>query len=240
MTESLRQQDSGSPERVKSAAVRVMGPMLDIPTASERGRRRLVRYSRFVSAMKLILPVVAGLLILLVAVWPQLQPPENRFSVDFGSVRANDESLDPAMIRPRYVGIDNGNMPFSVTADLAKNLSLGSEEIELDMPKADITLKDGTWLAMAAETGIYSRDSKMLALDGGVNLFHDSGYEIRTPMATIELETGSASGDRPVEGHGPFGELRSQGFQLEDKGARILFTGKAKLVLYPGYEDAGE
>lgn len=208
--------------------------IFDSPAATARRRRSLVRYSRFVSTMKFLLPVAAVLLLIAVGIWPQLQSQDHRFRVGFGAVNAR-EAMDPGMINPRYVGIDDGNLPYSITADLAKNILPGNEVIELEMPKADMTLEDGSWLVLTAENGIYSRDRKSLVLEGAVNLFHDSGYEIRTQEARIDLDRGVAAGSQRVDGHGPFGELRSEGFLLEDKGAKITFTGKAKLILYPGF-----
>ena len=36
-----------------------------------------------------------------------------------------------------------------------------------------------------------------------------------------------------MEGQGPFGYLKAEGFRITDKGGRILFTGKARLELRP-------
>jgi lipopolysaccharide export system protein LptC len=184
--------------------------------------------------MKFGLPMVAVLLIVMVAIWPQLKPQDSRIRIGFGSVNAR-EAMDPGMINPRYFGIDESNLPFSITADLAKNVTKNAGEVELEMPKADLTLKDGSWLVLTAQNGVYDREAKAMILNGAVNLFHDSGYEIRTEKAAIKLDLGEASGTLPVVGHGPFGELRSQGFQLKDKGATVYFTGKAKLTIFPGF-----
>ncbi len=197
-----------------------------------RVRRHAPGYSRFVVIMKLLLPTIALLLVGLVAVWPYLQSTDNRFRIGFSALKAR-EAKDPAMVNARYVGTDKDNQPFSVTADLAKNLMAGGAELELEMPKADITLEDGTWLVLTAESGIYNRQTGTLDLIGAVNLFHDSGYEINTDKAIIALDKGIAVGTEPVFGQGPFGNLTAEGFRLEDKGKYIVFTGKAKLVLYP-------
>ena len=106
--------------------------------------------------------------------------------------------------------------------------------MDLEFPKADLTLQGGAWLALAAETGVFLKSSQTLDLAGKVNLFHDRGYEIRTERARIDLKQGTASGDVAVTGQGPFGTLQSEGFQLLNQGRRILFTGKARLVLFPG------
>lgn len=190
-------------------------------------------HSRFVSMMKFLLPSAAAVLIILVIVWPYLQATDSRFRIGFAALRTGDAE-DPAMINPRYMGTDKSDQPFSITADLAKNLLNESATVELEMPKADITLEDGTWLVLTAETGVYARDSKTLELVGAVTLFHDSGYEFKTSKAHIDLAAGAAAGDQPVEGQGPFGTLQAEGFRLIDKGKVIHFTGKSRMVLYNG------
>ena len=197
-------------------------------------------YSRFVGMMKVLLPVGAALLIILVAAWPYLQPADGRFLIGFSTMVAT-EAESPNIVNPRLVGIDADNNPFSITADLAKNFQIRKdfwdtgEPVELEMPKADLTLEDGSWLVLTAETGLLSPAEKTLELTGAVNLFHDSGYELRTEIATIDLQAGAAGSDVAVEGQGPFGNLNAEGMKLSDKGRTITFTGKAKLIIYPGF-----
>ena len=198
-------------------------------------RRHTAGYSRFVSMMKFILPAAAVIIIGLVVLWPHMQPTDTRFRIGFSALTAGD-SEDPSMVNARYVGTDENAQLFTVTADLAKNLMQGVSDVELEMPKADISLDDGTWLVLTAENGVYSHTFKTLDLAGAVNLFHDFGYEIRTEKAIIDLQHNVAVGTVPVEGQGPFGELQSEGFRLEDKGRIITFTGKARLFLYPTSE----
>ncbi|HJO96854.1 MAG: LPS export ABC transporter periplasmic protein LptC [Rhodospirillales bacterium] len=194
-------------------------------------RRHAPGYSRFVAMMKFFLPLTALTLIVLIAVWPHLQPEDSRFRIGFAVLGAG-ETENPSMINARYVGTDEDDQPFSITADMATNLLKDATAVELEMPKADIALKDGTWLVLTAEAGSYDRAGKKLSLAGAVNLFHDSGYELRTPEAEIDLDKGIATGDKLVEGHGPFGELQAEGFRLENKGKLITFTGKASVLIY--------
>ena len=196
----------------------------------------VVAYSRFVTMMKVLLPVMALMLIVLVVVWPYLKLNDTRFSIGFTALQVGNVE-DPAMINPRFQGADKEKQTFSITADIAKNLLNAEKSVELEMPKADISLDDGSWLVVTAKTGIYIREKETLRLNESVNLFHDSGYEFRTESADIDLTRGTASGSVPVEGQGPFGHLKAEGFRLVDKGKTIFFTGKSKLTIYPG---AGE
>ncbi len=202
------------------------------PARSKTGKRirRPAGYSRYVSFMKFLLPAIALGLVLLIVIWPQIQL-DSRFSLSFSNVRST-EAEDPSMVNARFVGADKRNQPFSITADLAKNVLLGASTIELEMPKADIAIANGTWLVLTANTGLYDQKDKMLTLKGAVNLFHDSGYEFSTAEAVVDLGKGFADGHKPIRGQGPFGTLKAEGFRIEDNGEIFHFKGKAKLVIF--------
>ncbi|MBF0268320.1 MAG: LPS export ABC transporter periplasmic protein LptC [Alphaproteobacteria bacterium] len=189
-------------------------------------------YTRFVGMMKIILPAVAALVLGLVLIWPQIVGKDERFRVSFSNINTKDvDTL--SMVNARYFGTDKDNQPFTVTADAATEASKGAKAVELEAPKADMMTRDNQWLALSADNGLYSQPSSTLDLLGNVNLFHDKGYEIHTQSAQADLKMGTASGDDRVRGQGPFGALTADGFRLYDKGARIIFTGKAHLVLDP-------
>ncbi len=192
-------------------------------------------YSMIVGILKILLPVLAVALILLVVVWPEL----SRDGGDF-RVRVSDISLDQTdnltMLNARFEGVDDKNRSYMLTADEATQTAGDENLIRLELPKGDITLEDGTWMAVTARNGRYRRDTQMLDLNGEVTLFHDRGFELRTKAAQVDLEAGVARGSEDVEGQGPFGDLEAEGFEVLDRGARVLFTGKSRAVLYPKTE----
>jgi len=195
------------------------------------------RYSRFVLLMKLALPVIAGVVIVLVIVWPELTSSPERFRIGI-----SDLSVETAggqrVVNARFNGIDSSNRPYSVTADAVVQAENGKGRFELNQPKADITLESGAWVAITSPSGTYWRNRELLQLAGGVNLFHDQGYEFKTPEASIDFASGTAAGDRPVAGQGPFGRITAEGFHIVENGARVLFKGKASLILYPNRKQA--
>lgn len=202
-------------------------------------RRHSLWYSSFVRAMKFILPSVALLLVILIVAWPYIDVPDARFRIGFADLTVK-EAADPSMVNPRYLGSDDENQPYSITAEIARQLAETGNIVGLDSPKADIELEDGTWLVLTAEHGIYGRVAENLELEGSVVLYHDSGYEFLTEKAKIDLERSVAEGDVPIRGQGPFGNLQAEGFRLVDKGKTIYFTGKSKLVMYPGAGQANQ
>jgi len=190
-------------------------------------------YSRYVFFMKLLLPAVAIGLVSLLFLWPQIKVTDTRFSVNFRNVQ-NSDPKELNMINARFIGTDSKNQPFSITADMAKNMKIGGTTIELEMPKADVGIDNGSWLAVMAENGIYNQKAQTLNLVGSVNLFHDSGYEFNTEKTTIDLAKGTAISDTKIHAQGPFGNLTAEGFRIEKKSNQFYFTGKSKLIIKPG------
>ena len=195
-------------------------------------RDSVERYSRFVSAMKILLPSTAVFLLALVLILPQLRDDPDQLSADIAPAQqGNSNTL--SLVNARYVGTDDSGQPFSVTAQSVRETEGAQDEIDLVNPQADISLNDGTWLVVGAEAGRYHREDQLLELQGSVNLFQDQGYELHTDAVTIHLEQGRAKSTVPAHSQGPFGQLESRGFELEDKGRTVFFTGPARLLLNP-------
>jgi lipopolysaccharide export system protein LptC len=108
-----------------------------------------------------------------------------------------------------------------------------SNIINLKQLIADMTLVNGAWVAVTADNGIYHRDTGTVDLSGNVTLFHDTGLSFETDAATVDMRNDTASGDQPIEGQRPDGELAAQGFEVLNDGQTVVFKGRAYLKLYP-------
>lgn len=205
-------------------------------SAGHGARRRLAEpspgYSRFVGWMKLLLPAVAIALLLLVVAWPRLQAGLDHLRLSFTRLDLSD-ARDLRMVNAHFSGIDKRHRPFTLTADVARQMPERNDLMALEGPKGDITLQNGAWLALTAYTGVYLTQGQLLDLFGDVKLFHDRGYELTTDTAHIDMTAGTAQGNDPVQGQGVFGDITSEGFRLLDHGQTIIFTGKAKLHIAP-------
>ncbi len=190
------------------------------------------RYSVFVGFMKVLLPAMAAALILLVAAWPQFTIDDGQFRLSISEL-APDQADSLTMLNARFDGMDESDRPYTITADMATQSDSDKDLIELELPKADVTLEDGTWLALTAKSGEYRRQSRLLELSGSVSLFHDGGFELRTEAARIDLGDGVAEGAQQVEGQGGAGFIEAEGFRVLNRGARILFTGRTHLIIMP-------
>lgn len=201
------------------------------PPRPPRGLRP--RYSRFVGLMKVVLPAVAAALLGLLVVWPRLSPQSEVATVGF--VRPDTARVDNLSVRnPKYYGTDEKNLPFTVTADVATQLDPKNLVVTLEKPAADLVRGDGTGMVIDANLGFYRQNNDTLDLMGHVDLYRDDGYELHTESARILIGKGNASGDQPVTGQGPAGQLSGEGFTMTDRGRVITFTGKSKAVLLVG------
>lgn len=68
----------------------------------------------------------------------------------------------------RYHGVDDKGRPYTVTAATAQQD--GPDRVNLTMPKADITLGDGTWMMVQSKRGVYLQQSSQLDLSRDVTL----------------------------------------------------------------------
>jgi lipopolysaccharide export system protein LptC len=189
-------------------------------------------YSRFVSLAKRILPAIALVLLLLVAIWPRIQDALEH--VHFAPPQLDlREAQDVRMVQARYSGVDRQHRPFTITANVARQNPSANDIVALERPKGDMTTTSGTAIQVTARTGLYQPQAQLLDLFGDVRLLQDKGNEFRTGSAHVDMANGTAEGREPIEGEGPFGHASGQGFRILDHGDVIIFTGQSHLELVP-------
>ncbi len=189
------------------------------------------RHSRFVALAKRLLPALAGAM-LLIAVWPRLDAAFLSLHIKLPRLDVSD-ARDLHMISARYSGFDRENRPFVITADVARQKPQLDGLISLEHPKGDLTMVSGSWLELSGDTGFYQPTPQLLDLFGNVALFQDKGNEFHSSSAHVNMNAGTADGDDPVTGQGPFGDVTAQGFRILDRGATIIFKGHATLGIQP-------
>ena len=200
----------------------------------EPSRRRVKSspgYSRFVSMMKLLLPLLGLSLIVTLVVWPNDFQKATGFHLAYVSSNA-DGNVDLTMLRPRYLGTDARNQPFVITADSATQNPADQRLITLIRLQADMSMADGRWFTAMADNGIYHQQKQFLQLDGAINLFSDQGYEFSAQNAEINLQSGKAVSSLPVNGQGPFGTISADRLEIEEFGKKWLFLGNVKMRIF--------
>jgi lipopolysaccharide export system protein LptC len=234
MSTAVKTPPSLAPVTALPARRDMLAPSRARVAPSARGMAR--RYAA-VRLAKLALPASAVTLLVLLMFWPDIEGKEGRLSFRRGPAVVA-EALQ--VTAPLYQGLDELNRPYTVTARLARQRSnaaagvpvtAGAEVIALDAPRADMTMTDGAWLLIESREGVYDRGRTWLDLAGDVTIYHDNGMRFQSDSASVDITGGNASGNRPTQAQGPFGTIVSEGFELRERGAVVIFSGSARAVL---------
>lgn len=194
------------------------------------------RRTRIVRLLRVAFPALASAVLAAAIAWPYLGAEIVRLA-EFLPRAIDQAARDYQIFELTMKGVDDQSRPYVFTAETAIKFDPDLEEISLNAPNADLTLDDGAWLALMAERGFYRPKEKVLLMHDGVNLFHDSGYELSTSVASIDLSEGSAEGDQPVDIQGSFGVIHAEGFRITDDANRVFLVGPARARIYPDAKD---
>lgn len=141
-----------------------------------------------------------------------------------------DES-ESKMLAPRYYGLDEKDHPYKVQALKVTQISEKDKLFALEKPDGLVTLDEGKWSRVVADEGLLDDLKRILTLKGNVVLLQEDGQEYHTSLAYVHLKTGYIYGDDKMEGFGPKGDIKSQGFQIFDYGQKYIFKGRAYISL---------
>lgn len=192
------------------------------PDQAEIARRRWM-----VSVSKRVMPAVAVVLLMLIAIWPEIDLDAAARRLAFRRSLVEPDSGE--LTKPRYNGLDEHGQPYTLTADRARQVN--QERIDLTAPVGDLTLSGGDWLFARGARGVYIQGISQLDLEGDVTLYRDDGITMSSDSMTLDLRRGVASSDAQVHVEGPFGVLDAQGVAMVDRGATVQFQGPARLFL---------
>ncbi len=190
----------------------------------------IARRSQMITWLKRLLPAAALLLLVLLAVAPNLRigPATDRVTYQAHSPTASD--AQSTMQNAQYHGVDQHGQPFTLTADEANQK--GTDDVLLAKPVGDITLTSGAWLMLRSDAGVFNQKSQLLKLHGNVTLYRNDGTMLTAPAAAIDLRAGTANSTAPVAAQGPFGTLNAaKGFTITKRGTDVMFNGPVALTL---------
>lgn len=189
-------------------------------------------YSRYVSLMKVILPVGIFLSLGFAIGWPYFYSlsKETLPQVDL----SHPEIRDNRMVRPHYMSTDQKGQPFHVDAEWAKQQT-DENLADLTNPQGSMTMIEGQTFDLKAQKGLYDSQSKVLNLEGDVTLTSTDGYRVQTEKAQVSIENKTIEGEHYITGEGPTGAIMAQdGFKVESRsqGKKVItLKGRSRVVL---------
>jgi lipopolysaccharide export system protein LptC len=189
-----------------------------------------VGYSRFVRIMKVMLPLIACSLIVLVVIY---STKGREATVSIQATDMDNVDKDRQLVNPKLTGTDGRGQPFTVTAKGATQAPGKARRLTIDEVTADITMQDKSWVQVGAIKGELDVEGKTLDLTNSINIYSDQGYECHTEAARYDFGTGLLKGDAPIKCQGPMGLFTAQKFEgLRDP--RVLrFMGGVQTTYVP-------
>ncbi|WP_366655429.1 LPS export ABC transporter periplasmic protein LptC [Fodinicurvata sp. EGI_FJ10296] len=198
------------------------------PRRRDESRHRA--HSRFVSLLRIVLPLLVLAIVSLIFLWPQLRDA----GLPATTVSISTSGGDTTVLNPRYEGTDAGDQPYRITAAQATRPADSADRLDLQEPVAEMTLTSGRRVTIDSVSAVYNETTEDLVMRGDVELHRDDGYVFRTSEAHANVGEQVVWGDQPVTGSGPAGTIDAEGFRVEDSGNTIIFTGQSRLVLTNG------
>lgn len=199
-----------------------------------RQKNRMRHHSQLVVSLKVLFPSLAAVMIGLVIIWPQMKKQqEEAVSLLASETEQMNMPSDQVMVNPRFFTVDETGEPFNLTADSAYELPGDTRRVQMESLKADLLKHNDRWIAVDAQTGVYSQAEDTMELLDQVNLYTQTGEEIETTQALINLKNRDIFGNREVFLRSSSGHARAEGFSVTQNGTVIKLTGKTHVVFSP-------
>jgi len=135
-------------------------------------QRRASFRTRFIGALKILLPVIAIALLSTIFLW-------SKYSEKDGTVLsvADRDALSDGLrlLKPHFSGSTEKGEPYSVTADWALPDGLDPTEVELENLVGELALEDGRNAQMLANAANWHRENDVFYLKDGIKLTTDHG-----------------------------------------------------------------
>lgn len=190
-----------------------------------------IGYSRFVRIMKVMLPIVAISLIVLVVIYSATGREGGKVAISIGNI--DDVDKDRQLVNPKLTGTDGRGQPFTVTAKGATQEPGKSRRMVFDNVVADVTMQDKSWVQVDAKIGLLDGEAKTLDLTQSINIFSDKGYECHTTAARYDFGLGLLKGEQPINCQGPLGLISAKKFEGLREPGIMRFTGGVSTTYFP-------
>ncbi|MFN3230113.1 MAG: LPS export ABC transporter periplasmic protein LptC [Asticcacaulis sp.] len=191
---------------------------LAIQTAAWRRRSARVR------SLRIILPLLILLVLTSLIGWAVARTWINSLEL-----LRRTASSEIRMTNPRFYGINGDGQRYVIGAKEAARSRAAGSDVRLVAPKVDLHGNGEKGNFIQAEKGVYNeRSQKLYLTDKVVMSGGPSGMIFQTEQAEVDSRNNRIDGSKPIEGRGPFGEIKASSFTITDNGKRIIFRGNGE------------
>jgi lipopolysaccharide export system protein LptC len=192
------------------------------------------RYTRLVTGLKLILPLVA--LGLLSTLFLFSDPPDPERAIPYAEVDVAQLAREQRLTQPRFAGVLEDGRELTLVADAATpNFDADgttANAVTTENVSGRMALADGDMLSLNAAHGRIDMAAQLADLSGGVTAETSMGYTLVTQAIRVQLAQTGMTTDTSVEITGPGMTLTAGAMDLSgpDGSAVVSFTGGVRLL----------
>ena len=182
--------------------------------------------------MRVLLPVLAGGLVLSLLIWPQIAKRRDFISdvLKSSAVPLNSKAqID--MKKVSFYSQDEKGQPFILTAEKIWEIDPANKVEQIDLPKGKMTLNSGVKLFSDSPLALYYQEKGLIHFKDKIYLNSDNGYQVEASEIYVEYQKQSAYSNNPVSVRGEKIDLDATGFRMRQNGNEIDFLGKTNVVL---------
>lgn len=188
------------------------------PAKRTEGAQRWRRRSRLVQVLRWVLPAAIGAVFLALigaVAWNSLSTPP-------AAPKDTDEPI--RLVNPRFVGKDDKGRAFVITAVSATRDPKEYQRVILEKPALVLDEGGPDAMRIGGVSGVYHEGDRKLDLSGGVKMSSEKAA-FETDASQFDTRTGELVGSAPIQGSGPFGEIKAQSYAVYGKGEQLVFKG---------------
>ncbi len=190
--------------------------------------KKKITYTFFVKIMKY------GLMFLAISIIFLALYNRNTLKLDLTleNNKITDEFFNSSqiLIGPKFLGLDKKRQPYKVSASKAMKVNNKNDIFNLEYPKGEITSSSEIFF-LEGNQGVFDKPNQFLKLTGEVVFSDKKKFSFHTSEATMDFRKKIILGRQKVSGKKENSTIFSEGFQIEQKTNKIIFTGKSKLTL---------
>ncbi|HEX9857610.1 MAG TPA: LPS export ABC transporter periplasmic protein LptC [Paracoccaceae bacterium] len=193
-------------------------------------------HSRLVAWLKIALPLGAlALLSTLFLVSRTIDPSD---AIPYADVDVEDRIRQPRMTAPTYAGVTSDGAALTVTADEARPDAGDGNGSTATALHARLATPDGARTDFVAQSGRLNTATRLLTLDGGVEITTSSGYSITTEALTATLDRTEVTSAGAIAAVGPPGQITAATLRITQDDATpgsyvLVFKDRVKLIYRP-------
>lgn len=186
-------------------------------------------YSKFIKTVKFIFLSISILMLVLIII----NNRQNQIKIigeKFSYTEKIDGTINQVLVKPIFMGLNNKEQPFKVSATKATRFKEESNTFYLENPVGEILIDNDKYF-LSGDNGVYDKNIQELKINGDVKFNNNLDLKFSTTEVFFDFKEQVLFGEKAVSGYRNNTKIDSQGIRIFNKENKIIFTGKTKLLL---------